>query len=201
MSKTLLVSDKKNPLNINTRTFKERERELQVIEVSEKELFEAEKKSPYSRWAQYNLEHSKDIMWLQMKHPKAAAILTFLIDQMDTTNAVMCSYQVLQEMFDISPDTVRRAVKILREKGFIWVYKSGSSNVYTINDSLCWKAWGKNRRYSKFPANIIISMSEQEKAEQAKYEHLKKDRLNHIATKEINEEYQYGGKGENQNGD
>ena len=41
-------------------------------------------------------------MWLALKHPKAHAILLFLVDQMDNYNAVMCSYQVIQEVLGIS---------------------------------------------------------------------------------------------------
>lgn len=120
------------------------------------------KKTTFSRWSQFNLEHTKDLMWLALKHPKAHAILYFLVDQMDHYNAIMCSYQVLQEIMSVSKDTIRRNLRVLKERGFISILKSGTSNVYAINDGVYWKSWGDKREYSKFPANVILSISEQD---------------------------------------
>lgn len=142
--------------------------QLDEQEKKEKEEKEREKQSAFSRWTQFNLEHTKKLMWLAVKHPKAHAILYFLVDQMDQYNAVMCSYKVLEEVLEISTPTVTRNIKVLKDNGFIQVLKSGTSNVYTINDSVYWKSWGNNRRYSKFPANVVLSATEQDKENQAK---------------------------------
>ena len=86
----------KNP-NINDpnqKSFEERQLELEEIEQREKDERERLKKSPFSNFYQFNREHSKEIIWLQLNYPKAAAILSFLLDQMDNYNAVMCSHQV-----------------------------------------------------------------------------------------------------------
>ena len=101
-------------------------------------------------------------MWLAIKAPRAHAILYFLVDQMDEYNAVMCSYKVLQEVLDTSKATIQRNIQILKKKGYIAVLKSGTSNVYAINDSVYWKSWGNKKQYSKFPANVVLAMSEQE---------------------------------------
>jgi len=138
------------------------------IQEAEIEYEKREKHSPFKRWYQFNSEHTKALMWLALKHPKAQAILYFLVDQMDSYNAVMCSYKVLQEVLDISKDTVRINIKILKDNGFIAVLKSGTSNVYAVNDSVYWKSWGKNLMYSKFPANVVLALSEQEALYQAK---------------------------------
>jgi len=50
----------------------------------------------------------------------------------------------------------------------IAVLKSGTSNVYAINDSIAWNSWGTNVKYSKFPANVVLSIEEQEKSYQNK---------------------------------
>lgn len=120
------------------------------------------KNSPYSRWTQFNNEHTRALMSLALNHPKAHAILYFLVDQMDQYNAVMCSYKVLQDVLNISRATIQRNIQILRKLGFIAVLKSGTSNVYAINDTVYWKSWGNNKQYSKFPANIILSLEEQD---------------------------------------
>src|SRR5690625_7587873 len=75
----------------------------------------------------------------------------------------MCSYKVLQEQFSVSSDTIRRAIKLLREKQYIDVYKSGTSNVYAVNKQIAWNSWGSNFKHGKFSANIILSDNEQEK--------------------------------------
>ena len=72
----------------------------------------------------------------------------------------MCSYTVLQEALDLSKPTITRAIRTLKELGFIAIYKSGTSNVYTVNDNVFWKSWGNKKRYSKFPANVILAESE-----------------------------------------
>ncbi len=130
---------------------------------------EQEKKSPYrANWAQYNLEHTMELMSLTAKAPKARMILDFLTQQMDTQNAVICSYRVLEEVIGVSSETIRKNLKILRDGGFIATFKSGTSNVYAVNDSIYWKSYGKNIWQSKFPANVILSLSEQDKETQQK---------------------------------
>lgn len=156
----VLISSENNILDRNSMTFDEREAELKKQEEIEKR----EKNSPFSRWTQYNNEHTKEMMWLALKHPKAHAILLFLVDQMDNYNAVMCSYKVLQEVLEVSKDTIRLNIKILKDNGYIAVLKSGTSNVYAINDSVYWKSWGNKKQYSKFPANIVLALTEQEEA-------------------------------------
>jgi len=168
----MIVEKNKDIFNPNSMSFDERQKQLEEEEKKEQERLKREKNSPFSRWTQYNNEHTKELMWLTLKHPKAQAMLLFLVDQMDTYNSVMCSYQVLQEVLNISKDTVRKNVKILKDMGFIAILKSGTSNVYTINDSIYWKSWGNKKKYSKFPANVVLALSEQEEDYQIKLDDL-----------------------------
>lgn len=156
----LIVSEKHEILNPNKLTFEERKKQIELEEKMEEESKKREKNSTYSKWYQFNLEHNKEMIWLAKNAPRAHIILLFLIEQMDGYNAVMTSYQVLCEALDIGRTTASQSVKILRDKGFISILKSGTSNVYVVNDDLAWKSWGKNRKYCKFPANIILSISE-----------------------------------------
>lgn len=177
---TISVGEKNNIFNPNEVTFEERQNELKKQKEYEETKQKRDKQSPFKRWTQFNLEQTEKMMVLQLKHPKAAAILSFFVDQMDEYNAVMCSYQVLQEILEVSKDTIRLNVKILKERGFICVLKSGTSNVYTVNDTVYWKSWGNNRKYSKFPANVVLALSEQEKNYQVSF-----DDLEHTKHKEI----------------
>lgn len=142
-------------------SFEEREKQLKEQEKREEEARKREKHSPFTRWTQFNNDHTKELMELAIQYPKAHAILYFLVDQMDNYNAVLCSATVLTELLGVSRQTVSTSIKLLKEKGFIAVYKSGTSNVYTVNDEVFWKSWGNNRQYSKFPANVVLSKSEQ----------------------------------------
>ena len=164
------VSNNRNIVDPQSMTFSERQQQLEQLKQQEEELLKAARKSPFSRWTQFNNEHTQELMWLAMKHPKAHAILYFLVDQMDEYNAVMCSYKVLQEVLGIGRTTASNAIKVLKDNGFIAVLKSGTSNVYAINDSVYWKSWGNKKQYSKFPANIVLTLSEQEESLKTKLE-------------------------------
>ena len=162
MSQTIYVSGDRDIRNPNSLTFEEREAELEAMEISAEKKRKREQGSIYPRWTQFNLEHTNDLIQLAIKYPRAHAILYFLVDQMDEQNAVMCSSQVIEELLGVSRQTVSKNIKILKDTGFISVYKSGNSNVYAINDAVYWKTFGNRIKYSKFPANIILSINEQD---------------------------------------
>lgn len=161
----ILVSDKKNIFNPNSMTFDERQKDLEEQDKREAEARKKTKNSPYSNWYQFNREYSKEMIYLAGKYPKAHQILLFLLDQMDNYNAVMCSNVVLCEALGIGRTTVSTSIKVLKEHGFITIYKSGNSNVYAVNKNLAWSSWGNNFKYAKFDAKIIITESEQEREE------------------------------------
>lgn len=140
-------------------SFEARSKELQLQDEQNNRQF---KNSPFKRWTQLNNEHTKELMQLALKYPKAHAILYFLVDQMDEYNAVICSTRVLEELLNVSRQTISKNIKVLKEHGFIVVLKSGLSNVYLINDKVYWKSWSNNKKYSKFPANVVLSFDEQE---------------------------------------
>lgn len=121
-----------------------------------------ERKSSFRSFYQINSDEASNITQLIIKEPKAAAILNFMFEMMDRTNGLVCSYAVFQNRFNISKATVQRAISVLKEGGFIYVYKSGSGNVYTVNPQLAWKSYGKNRKYCDFPATVILDYDEQE---------------------------------------
>ena len=119
--------------------------------------------SPFRKWTQLNNEHTKDLMTLAVKYPRAHAVLYFLVDQMDNKNAIIVSINTLAELMGVSRQTISNSIKILKDTNFIDVHKSGSSNVYSVNNSVFWKSHQKNRKYAKFSANVIISSEEQDK--------------------------------------
>lgn len=163
----LSVGSEHNVLNSNSLTFDERKSQLEEQDKKEKEARERAKKSPFDNFVQVNKDYYKAEDWLMAKSPIAYRIFKFLINGMDDYNAVICSYQVLQETFDVSKPTITRAIKLLKEKKYVDVYKTGTSNVYAINKNIVWQSWGTNYDKAKFGANIILSESEQEESVKA----------------------------------
>ena len=156
------VGAEHNVLNPYSLTFDERQKQLEEQDKQEKEIEEREKKSPYKNWLQVNKDAYKAEDWLMSKSPIAYRIFKFLMNNMDGYNAVVCSYQVLQETFGVSQVTIARAIKLLKEKQYVDIHKTGTSNIYTVNKQIAWNSWGTNFKYAKFGANIILSENEQE---------------------------------------
>lgn len=180
---TMTVTEKRDIFNPNNVSFDERALQLQAQEEAESAAKKREKQSPFSRWTQYNNEHTKELMMLAIKYPKAHAILYFLVDQMDNYNACVCSYKVMQEVLMCGQATIARNIKVLKDLGFVAVLKSGNANVYTVNDKVYWKSWGNNRQYSKFPANVVLAMSEQDADYQISFADLKTEKVKTVSLK------------------
>lgn len=134
--------------------------DFHFVEVEEQE-YTGNKKSPFRRFYQVNKDNSPVLRKCLEENPTALKLLFFIFDHMDEYNAVMCSYAVFQECLGISKPTITRSIRYLKANCLIYVYKSGTSNVYVANKHLVWRSWGNNWEYSKFPANIVLTSSEQ----------------------------------------
>ena len=128
-----------------------------------------EKNSPYQSFVQLNMD--KQIMASVSKMARNAAamrIFLFLTQYMDGLNAVVASYKTMEEALDLSKPTITRGIKYLTDNHFIYVMKSGTSNVYTVNPDIVWKSYGRNKQYCQFPATVILSKSEQSEVKESK---------------------------------
>lgn len=163
---TITVSATKNVMDDSHRTFEERALELEKMQQLEDEQRKRERKSIYQDFAQLNRKNIIHLIKASQVNPKALGVLLFFIEHCNKMNAIVCSYQVLQEQLGLSKPTVTRSIKYLKENGFIHVYKSGTSNVYVINDNLIWTNSGDKAKYCKFPAEVILSASEQDEIAQ-----------------------------------
>lgn len=170
---TVSVGAERNILDPNSLSFDERQKQLEDQTKKEKEEQDRAKKSPFKNFVQVNKDAYKAEDWLMAKSPIAYRIFKFLINNMDNYNAVICSYQVLQESFGVSQVTVARAIKLLKDKKYIDVYKSGTSNVYTVNKTIVWNSWGTNYDFAKFGANIVLTATDQEIGIQAEIKAMK----------------------------
>ncbi|WGM08914.1 replication/maintenance protein RepL [Arsenophonus nasoniae] len=97
------------------------------------------------------------------KHPLAAEILIFFMEKMGrTTNAVVCSYQLLQEVTGYSRPSVARAVRILKKDNWIDTVKVGNATAYCVNEKVAWQAGRDERQYAIFSATVVATSTEQE---------------------------------------
>ena len=146
-------------------TDEEKKQRLAKQEEAERKAAEDAKKSPYRQFLQVNQDNYKAEDWLMKKSPAAYRVLRFIAKNMDNYNALICSYTVFAETLGYSRQTISSAIKLLKEKKFIDIVKSGNANVYLINKELYWHSYGTNYARAEFGAKIIVSADEQEPAE------------------------------------
>ena len=149
-------------------TFEMRKHQLEEEERRRQEQKEREKKSIYTNFAQLNRNSIKYIRALQKINANAVTVLMFIIENMDKMNALVCSFKVMQEQLELGRTTLSEAVRVLKENGFIYIYKSGTSNVYVLSTEIAWTNTGDKAEYCKFPANVMLSKSEQEEMTKAR---------------------------------
>lgn len=146
-------------------TDEEKRKRLEKQAEADEKRAEDAKKGPYRSFLQVNDENYKAEDWLMRKSPAAYRVLRFISRNMDNYNALICSQQVFAESLGYSKVTISNAVKLLKEKKYINIVKSGNTNVYLINKELYWHSYGTNYARAEFGAKIIISADEQEAEE------------------------------------
>ena len=162
----LYVSGESDVANGSSRTFEERKLELESIDAADAMRRKYGGNNKFKRYSQKNLDRTKELVWLALNHPVARAIFDVFEDKMDRRNAVVCSNKALSEILGVSESTVKRATKVLRDKGFVNVLKTGKENIYALNDTVSWKNSGNKAWMSAFPATVILCLSEQEQGVQ-----------------------------------
>ena len=105
-------------------------------------------------------DHIDDVAKLARDNGKAYDLFMLLVKHMDGTNALAVSNIALSELLQVTTRTVQRAVKYLKDKGWVCVLKSGTSNVYIVNPDVAWTSYGNQKQYCKFQANVLLSSSE-----------------------------------------
>lgn len=104
--------------------------------------------------------HIDDIARLVKDNAKAYDLFLLLLKHMDGSNALCVSRTALSELLECTEKTVSRAIKYLKDNGWICVLKSGTSNVYIVNPDVAWTSYGNQKKYCKFQANVLLSSSE-----------------------------------------
>jgi hypothetical protein len=68
--------------------------------------------------------------------------------------------KTMGEILGYTRQSLSSAVGLLKEKGWVCVLKTGSSNVYIINLKIVWTSYYNQKKYCKFETNVIVSPSE-----------------------------------------
>lgn len=152
--------EKKINLELSVKDFERVRKLLELSEDEETAQKEKEEQEKNRHFVQIYKEHMTELRWLMTKHSFASNLLFFIIEHMDNRNALACSHNLLSEYFDVSRMTIYRAIKILKENGFLDVLKMGNSNVYVINEQLAWTDKNTSKKYSKYDGKILVSHSE-----------------------------------------
>ena len=105
-------------------------------------------------------DHIDDVAKLARDNGKAYDLFMLLVKHMDGTNALAVSNIALSELLQVTTRTVQRAVKYLKDNGWVCVLKSGTSNVYIVNPDVAWTSYGNQKQSCKFQANVLLSSSE-----------------------------------------
>ena len=105
-------------------------------------------------------DHIDDVAKLARDNKKAYDLFMLLVKHMDGTNALAVSNVALSELLQVTTRTIQRAVKYLKDSGWICVLKTGTSNVYIVNPEVAWTSYGNQKQYCKFQANVLLSSSE-----------------------------------------
>lgn len=111
-------------------------------------------------FVQLNRDFMMDIAKLGRENPTALDIFMLISQNMDGNNALCISMKALEEALELSRSTISRGVKYLKDKGWLCVMKTGTSNVYIINPDIEWTSWANQKQYCKFTTNIIVTPTE-----------------------------------------
>lgn len=101
-----------------------------------------------------------EIAILGTENPVALKLFMFITKHMDNNNALGVSMKSLQEILGYSRQTLSKAVKFLKEKGWLCVLKSGTTNIYILNPQIVWTSYDSQKQWCKFQTNIIVTPSE-----------------------------------------
>ena len=115
-------------------------------------------------WVQTEREAHEAWAKLLRKSPRAAELLHLLVARVGRHNAVVISQKTLAVLMGRHANTVKAAVRDLKEGRWIEVRQigdTGTTNAYIINDRVVWQGKRNGIRYSLFSAAVVLSEAEQ----------------------------------------
>jgi len=159
-SGVLKMSEERIDVSLTKDQFKMLNKLLETEFENAKSEEEQQERKKNHNFIQIYRENMPELRWLMSNHSFASSILFFILEHMDTKNALACSYAVFEDYFGKSRSTVYRAIKILEDNGFIDLLKVGSSNLYLVNSELAWSDKNDKKQFAKYDGNILVSRKE-----------------------------------------
>lgn len=134
-----------------------------------------------------------EIAELGSENIAAFKLFMFITKHMDNNNALCVSMKSLQELLGYSRQTLSKAVKYLKEKGWLCTLKSGTTNIYILNPKIVWTSYDSQKTYCKFQTNVIVTPSENAEYlknidASFKYKHINEDFINEVKKKHVEQE-------------
>lgn len=122
------------------------------------------KKEPKGTWVQTERAAHEAWAGLMRESPNAAMLMHLLVARVGDHNAVVASQKVLASLMGRHVNTVKNALRTLKDKNWIEVRQigdRGTVNAYIVNDRIAWTGPREGIRYSLFSARVLLSDEEQ----------------------------------------
>lgn len=122
------------------------------------------KKEPKGTWVQTERAAHEAWAGLMRESPNAAMLMHLLVARVGDHNAVVASQKVLAGLMGRHVNTVKNALRTLKDKNWIEVRQigdRGTVNAYIVNDRIAWTGPREGIRYSLFSARVLLSDKEQ----------------------------------------
>lgn len=121
-------------------------------------------KEPRGTWVQTERAAHEAWAGLMRESPNAAMLMHLLVARVGDQNAVVASQKVLASLMGRHINTVKNALRVLKDKNWIEVRQigdRGTVNSYIVNDRIAWTGPRDGIRYSLFSARVLLSDEEQ----------------------------------------
>jgi hypothetical protein len=120
--------------------------------------------APNGTWVQTERAAHEKWAKLAVTNPRACALMHVIVSQMGRHNALVASQKTLASLIGCTDRTVRTALQVLKEGGWLEVRQigpTGTACAYIVNDRVAWSGNRDGVRYSLFSAAVLVSDVEQ----------------------------------------
>ena len=88
-----------------------------------------------SNYIHFNKAHLNKIADLG-QNQLALKVFMFMCNNMNSSNTIVISMKALIGIFNVSRQSISKAIKYLKDNDLLYVYKNGTSNIYVINQNV-----------------------------------------------------------------
>jgi len=96
------------------------------------------------------------------ENPTAMRVFLWIVKHMDGFGALVTSQVAISHSLSIHRNTVGNCVSYLKAKKALTVIKSGSTNIYAVNEQIAWRETADNKKFAHFSAKVYVVPEEQE---------------------------------------